>query len=858
MKFISGADWIKADFHLHTKSDKEFDYQEEENNFIKKYVQKLKEEEIQLAVITNHNKFDFLQYKGLRKKAAKENVFLLPGIELNINEGKTGLHTLIVFNNEEWLVGKNDFINDFITKTAPTDNHDFKYENGRSQHDLIQTIELLNTFNKDYFIILAHVSSDNGLLNELNGKKIEQFGENPAFRKNVLGFQAVKQQTVEKLKHWLKNKLPAFVEGSDPKNIEQIGKGKLCYLKLSDFNFDAVKFAMLDYNNRIANKIPKHKNAYIKSIEYIGGKLNGTKININPAMNNIIGIRGSGKSSILETIRYALNIDLSSKTADNDYKEELVSSVLGSGGKMILEITDKQNENYTIHKTLNERTQVFKNGKIIENLKPEAIIKQALYFGQKDLSSIGDKDSIKEFISRLIGKIIIEQQEKSESITYNIRNKIEIIDKINADLQKKSDIETNIAELKLKIENFKKYGIDEKLEKETVYNKDERIINHTVKIIRKKIDAFIDYLNENENFESLKSYKSTENQNILNEIKNLIQNIESVFVGFDKELKELEVFYKETENIYEKFKNKKENLLDEFSKIKREIKLPSNIKADEYQRYKTKLENYKLQLVELQKKADKKKHITTEIYELLNELKESWHQEFLHIQKEITKINAQQENVKIKPFFKGDKEKFAEHIQNYIRGSGIRSKRISDFVEQYNDLIDFYSGLKENEDDNSHWFKKLFLQNLADFITFRIPDTYEIEYNGKPLKNHSLGQRASALIVFLFSLRNNDLILIDQPEDDLDSQTIYNEVITLLKKIKNTSQFIFATHNPNIPVLGDCEQILACNYDNNNERINTTSGGIDKKEIQQKIINIMEGGKTAFEERKNKYTQWKH
>jgi ABC-type lipoprotein export system ATPase subunit len=137
-----------------------------------------------------------------------------------------------------------------------------------------------------------------------------------------------------------------------------------------------------------------------------------------------------------------------------------------------------------------------------------------------------------------------------------------------------------------------------------------------------------------------------------------------------------------------------------------------------------------------------------------------------------------------------------------------------------------------------------------------VPDKYTVFYNGRPLQEHSLGQRASALILFILTLKENDLIIIDQPEDDLDNQTIYTDVISELRKLKEGTQFIFATHNPNIPVLGDCEQVICCTY--NNGVISTTEGSIDDTIVQREIVNIMEGGEEAFNQRKMIYELWKH
>lgn len=127
--------------------------------------------------------------------------------------------------------------------------------------------------------------------------------------------------------------------------------------------------------------------------------------------------------------------------------------------------------------------------------------------------------------------------------------------------------------------------------------------------------------------------------------------------------------------------------------------------------------------------------------------------------------------------------------------------------------------------------------------------------HGKELREHSLGQRASALILFILSQRDNELIVIDQPEDDLDNQTIFEDVIKLLRSLKRGIQFIFATHNANFPVLGDAEQVGACSYAS--ETGDMQAGSIDQAEIQKAIVSIMEGGREAFARRKEIYSLWK-
>src|SRR5690606_32007490 len=101
---------------------------------------------------------------------------------------RNGIHTLVYFDPEEWLVDGNDFINQFINHTFAR-RHNFENENGRSKHSLTETINILNDFNRNYFIIMVHVEANSGFCKELDGGRISEFSKNSLFRKAVLGFQ---------------------------------------------------------------------------------------------------------------------------------------------------------------------------------------------------------------------------------------------------------------------------------------------------------------------------------------------------------------------------------------------------------------------------------------------------------------------------------------------------------------------------------------------------------------------------------------------------------------------------------------------------------------------------------------------
>ena len=252
--FEQGVSYVRTDFHLHTKKDKEFCYSGQENDFVKDYVQALERAQIGLGVITNHNKFDYDEYKALRKKARKSGILLLPGVELSVKEGSNGIHTLIVFDPDEWFLNSENHVESFLAAMfAGIPNRE--NENTRCRYDLRSVLEHLESYGRDYFVVFAHVEQNSGLLYECNGGMIKTLSEDVNFRKRVLALQKMHTRDNEgKLKTWIGYMLPN-VEGSDPKKIDEIGKGEKGYLRIGENSFIAVKQALIDHENLVFSEI---------------------------------------------------------------------------------------------------------------------------------------------------------------------------------------------------------------------------------------------------------------------------------------------------------------------------------------------------------------------------------------------------------------------------------------------------------------------------------------------------------------------------------------------------------------------------------------------------------------------------
>ena len=866
--FDYGSQWLKVDFHLHTRADKEFKYTGENNEYLNQYVRSLGNADIGLGVITNHNKFDLDEFKALRKKAKKFGVGLLPGIELSVKDGQAGVHTLVVFS-DEWFNNKEQInhIQSFLGLTfAGIAN--FEDENARSNHDLVETVRELDKFHKDYFLIFAHVEAPNGLWGGLAPGRIKEIFDNASVRRRALAFQKVRTRNERaKIQQILGDLYPAEVEGCDAKNLADISARKeACYLKLGAFSFEAVKFSLRDKSSRVRTEEFDYHHSYVRKISFEGaGTLGGTEINLSPELNTLIGIRGSGKSSVLEGIRYALNIPFGDKSSDVEYKKGLVNHLLRSGGKITIDAIDRRGQHYQIRRILGERPDVYVNGQLQPGVSiRETVLHQPIYFGQKDLSSTGAGFE-KDLIEKLVGDALVPVRKEIEKASQRVADAIGQITRLTRAgmqkqewLQKKQDVE-------FKLKFYQQHGVEAKLQKQIDFDRDERKAQQVIQGVQH-------YLTELNNFvasfeDELKNqilYKSAQNQPFFDDFFATYQQLLADFDGIKRVAGSGSATASKLQQKLVDFQQQKQALKEEFAEIER--KLANELKQagaqaispQEFKQLKTLLDQADQMLAVLAKSEKQHTEFNEGLERELARLNDLWLEEYRSIEKVLDKINRVNSPLKIVPQFKANKEEMLKHMQDLFRGSRIRETTLSSIVKDYSD----FTAIWRDKDmanlvllGSSDTFWEYFENNLVDLLTWQVPNIFTIEYHGKALSHHSLGQRASALMLFVLSQRVNDVVIIDQPEDDLDNQTIYDDVIKLIRELKPETQFIFATHNANIPVLGDAEQVIACVYQD--DHISIVSGSIDCVDVQQRIVGIMEGGAEAFEKRKQVYEAWK-
>jgi ABC-type multidrug transport system ATPase subunit len=189
---------------------------------------------------------------------------------------------------------------------------------------------------------------------------------------------------------------------------------------------------------------------------------------------------------------------------------------------------------------------------------------------------------------------------------------------------------------------------------------------------------------------------------------------------------------------------------------------------------------------------------------------------------------------------------------NYVDQAIVFAEKIQESLEN-----DLRSKSKPPVSVTSQLKKHATSQKLYDYLwgfDYLLPE-YSLTLDGKDLSQLSPGERGALLLVFYLLVdKSNKPIIVDQPEENLDNQTVYHLLIPVIKAVKKRRQIIMVTHNPNIAVVCDAEQIIYSSIDRSDKnRIIYKSGSIEDLETNRHILDVLEGTRPAFDNRDAKY-----
>jgi len=862
--FKRGSEWRKWDLHLHTPSS--FDYRGNPTN--EEIIQTLKDNEISAAVITDHHRIDVERIMELANLGKKENILILPGIELRSElGGRELIHFIGIFPLENI-----DHIWDRIKGELRLTDHDIQT---KGNDNIICPIEKsCEIFHELGGITTIHAGEKSNSI-EILTKYVIKHEQKKELLKNFIDILEIGSEE-EDINRYNEIVFPQIgfkiplIMGSDYHNVNDYNIKQNCWIK-ADLTFEGLKQIIYEPEERvkIQEVCPDEKSGYavIESVQFEDDEFINSEIFLNSNLVSIIGGRSTGKSIFLRSIAKAIDKhhveevcgDISELINPNTivkWKNDEVDTIEDSSGNKIRYIP----QNFLTNKIETEPDS-YSNKLITDILKSDDNYKDIFSNITNHITMYETDIQIK--ISKLfdteIKLIDLKKEQKELGSPEAIKEQIKVLTKKYDDLQDKVEISEEDITLQKKLMDELR-DLNKKLDS---FGKDNKFLND-----------FSDYLKLKNTFLDDKSFI----QNLSTEIKNEINlaineadtNYKNSLVTFvegkiDANNKTIEEIQRAINSNDEKLEplnaiiNSSDQAKDIFDKINDEKRTLSLIE-----------DNMKI----ISETEEDYEHILNEIFviyaSLIENLKEekerflfdsekynSFKTELIFKTKKFQKTLTGLLNNQKFPAFKREK---GINLSDFKYIEANFQKEIEEIIKAI--LKDFL--IPKKGPTKKDVIKELL--NVNHFINFNIFE------DGDKLENMSPGKKSFALLkVLIESDKSRWPILIDQPEDDLDANSISKHLSKFFKEKKKYRQIIIVSHNPNLVVGADSEQVIIANQEgsdskNKDKRFEYISGSIENtytdedescylycRGIKEHICDILEGGKESFKKRQYKY-----
>jgi len=844
-----------------------------EDDYNKAIIETCLEIGIEVIAVTDH--YSVKHSASLVRAARNAGLDAFSGFEAVT---KDGVHFLCLFDPD-----KDEVLERFIGECGI---HETDQPSPTGSKDSIELLECAKTWGA--VCIAAHVASEGGLLKKLSGQSRVNVWTNPDLLACALpgpvsdAPDGIRPILENKDAQHRRDRIPAILNASDVNDPEDLKKdGASCFIKMSTVSVEAFRQAFLDPDSRIRlHSDPKPEpHAEFLAMTWEGGFLRDTAVHFNENLNVLVGGRGTGKSTMVESIRYVLGLDPLGDEAQKAH-EGVIRHVLKSGTKVSLLVrSHKPSERrYTIERSVPNPPVVKDEAGEVLTLSPRDVMLGVEVFGQHEISELTKSpEKLTLLLERFVDQDPSLSGRKSKVRVELERSRSRIVD-VRREMQRLDERLAALPGLEETQKRFQQAGLEERLKEKSLLIREERLFSN----LDERLDQYRALHNElseglpvDTAFVSSKALEGLPNADILSEIEKILgklsTNLKTVGEQFNKALGEADRAITDTKSRWNERKTAieatYEKLLRELQKSKIDgaefIKLRQQI--EELRPLKDKTENLKRDLEAHEKQRRN----------LLAEWEDIKAAEYRLIETAAKRVSRKlRDRVQVRVTMAGNRDPLEQLLREVggnlaaaldrLRGQDQLSlpelaQRCREGKESLMKHYNLPSGASERiAQADLHLFMRI--------EELELPATTEIELNTAPdgepatwqtLQALSTGQKATAVLLLLL-LESEAPLVVDQPEDDLDNRFITEGVVPIMRQEKRRRQFVFSTHNANIPVLGDAELILGLAASGEaregHARIATEHmGSIDSQPVRELVEEILEGGKAAFEMRRSKY-----
>ncbi|MBF0177700.1 MAG: histidinol phosphatase [Magnetococcales bacterium] len=903
IKAFPGSRWWKIDFHTHTPASNN-DYKDTTIT-PEVWLQRARDAGLDGIVVTDHNSGGWIdRLKSVNNTMNQQDgtrpLIIFPGVEINVADSSSRVHLLAVFDPScdsqkiTAVLGScgitSDFGNDETTSTST---------------GFVDTVGKIKAANG--IPIPAHIDIEKGLLHNHDTMPVE-------LRKSLTQIYAAEfcdPNVFDQAHSDLRSVVDSLakVGGSDAHNIDEIGR-YFTWLKMSRPTIEGMRLALQDHQycvknqNEDPNTLP---DIYLKQLSIINmhhcGRIPGKPcvVQLHPHFNAFIGGRGSGKSTIIESIRIVSRRDdeLKDKLREDLEKFKKLAQnkegVMLSSTELLLEIQrrsktyrlrwQQSGQGLVVEEWLNDVWQGVDEGNIKERFPLRIYSQKQIYAlasnprGLLDIMDHSDEINRVEWTSRW-------KSTESRFLELRVRQR-----ELHRQLAKESELRTKLKDIENDIRDYEEKGHGEilklyqKLSQQKNTMPSDALFIQLSQEIRKLADkaALSDFPFH---LFDLQDQTTQELQAIHDEAVNGVQQIAL-------ELKELA----EKVDILKQQRHQKTLASQWFQSVQVSEKAYQGLVYEyadkghattmaDYGKWVDLRGSLNQELLKMDALRNEMNDVQQEITALQNKFLEL-RQELLEKRKKfLAQVIGSNEYVRMELVPFGDVSSVEEEYRNIL---GLAGGIFADWI--YNDnkkqsmlyqlvqweidcsqesqLTDRIAKIKTNtrqiaegkiSEGHANFNKRLkdLLENKPanfDQLDLWWPEDFLIvKYNRdpgeknkfEPLEKGSAGQKAAAILAFLLSYGTEPMI-IDQPEDDLDNALVYDLIVRQIHKNKLRRQLIIVTHNPNIVVNADAELVHVMAF-KGLVKVDQ-QGGLEEQSIRNAICDIMEGGREAFKKR---------
>ncbi|MBK1717207.1 TrlF family AAA-like ATPase [Thiocystis violacea] len=841
------------------------------DDYLKALLRACQEADIEVVGIADHGSVSDVD--SIRNFLSPHGILVFPGFEIATTEK---VHWVCLFDERTTT----EQLNRYLGVLRLTDPEDGVRPSKLGGEELLRIVEE----ECDGFCYAAHVTHDSGLLKQkanhlwksarLRAAQIPGPIEDlPCEYKPIVRNQNPDYQRETEL---------AIINAKDVARPEDLlDPSASCYIKMTRPTFASFLTAFMDPGSRVRlhHQMAESHYGRIKRLTIAGGYFEQVTVDFSDHLNTAIGGRGTGKSTLLECVRYALDVDYKGIEARR-LGEQILKANLGGAGRVELEVISaaNQGQRYRVVRRYGEPPRVLDAAGNVSNLHPGRDLFPSIeIYGQNEIHELAREASA---LTRILERFLPPEAKQAPRLVHVRKRLTENAVSLERAWSNQDDLEQIIERLPKLTEQaaqFKALGIDEQLKQVPLLEKERQLkprMDEEVQRIEDAARILADSLPDPA-FLSDKALTGLPHAALLGGGREILDALK---VSASKSLDELRAAAATARAGLSTLGQDLATALDiasqaleaEFAKLPDVAGRGGAEVGRAYQSLLREIEQIQPRKTGLDAARKLTESLEQERRNLLGELSDLRTLRTQALQTAAKRLNRRlRGKLRIQVIPGGNRAALKTWL---CALPGINDKRAG-WIEEVEDpsiptLVEairqgeevlrglgwgMTSGMVEKLARLSHTqLLGLEVIDLEDQIDLQLNVSHDGELY-RSLHELSTGQQCTT-ILHLLLLENPDPLIMDQPEDNLDNAFIAERIVRELRDAKTHRQFIFATHNANIPVFGDAEWIGVFTATEDHGLLGDASqGSIDVPEIRDQAARILEGGKAAFIQRQAKY-----